>query len=113
MTLSIFVRERESSFLLFVFTSVIFLFISGITWPRYAMPEYWKWLGALIPSTWGIEGFVRMNTAGAGIYDGRHAYTMLWILTGVYFVTTCLVYRYQIWKDKKRRFSGVLDSGVD
>ena len=113
MTLSIFVRERESSFLLFVFTSVIFLFISGITWPRYAMPEYWKWLGALIPSTWGIEGFVRMNTAGAGIYDVRHAYTMLWILTGVYFVTTCLVYRYQIWKDKKRGFSGVLDSGVD
>ena len=103
MTLSIFVRERESSFLLFVFTSVIFLFISGITWPRYAMPEYWKWLGALIPSTWGIEGFVRMNTA----------YTMLWILTGVYFVTTCLVYRYQIWKDKKRGFSGVLDSGID
>ena len=61
MTLSIFVRERESSFLLFVFTSVIFLFISGITWPRYAMPEYWKWLGALIPSTWGIEGFVRIR----------------------------------------------------
>ena len=29
MTLSIFVRERESSFLLFVFTSVIFLFISA------------------------------------------------------------------------------------
>lgn len=113
MTLSIFVRERESSFLLFVFTSVIFLFISGITWPRYAMPEFWKWLGALIPSTWGIEGFVRMNTAGAGIYDVRHAYTMLWILTGVYFVTTCLVYRYQIWKDKKRGFSGVLDSGID
>lgn len=89
------------------------MFISGITWPRYAMPEYWKWLGALIPSTWGIEGFVRMNTAGAGIYDVRHAYTMLWILTGVYFVTTCLVYRYQIWKDKKRGFSGVLDSGID
>ena len=56
MTLSVFVRERESSFLLFVFTSVIFLFISGITWPRYAMPEYWQWLGAIIPSTWGIEG---------------------------------------------------------
>ena len=54
-----------------------------------------------------------MNTAGAGIYDVRHAYTMLWILTGVYFVTTCLVYRYQIWKDKKRGFSGVLDSGID
>ena len=45
-----------------------------------------------------------MNTAGAGIYDVRHAYTMLWILTGVYFVTTCLVYRYQIGKIKNRLF---------
>lgn len=104
MTLSIFVRERESSFLLFVFTSVIFLFISGITWPRYAMPEYWKWLGALIPSTWGIEGFVRMNTAGAGIYDVRHAYTMLWILTGVYFVTTCLFIGIRFGKIKNEAF---------
>ncbi len=110
MTLSVFVRERETSFLLFVFTSLIFLFISGITWPRYAMPDVWRWFGAIIPSTWGIEGFVRMNTAGAGIYDVRKAYTILWMLTGVYFISTCLVYRYQIFKDKVRGHKGIMDS---
>ena len=36
LSLSVFVTERESSFLVIVFTSVIFLFLSGLTWPRYA-----------------------------------------------------------------------------
>ena len=109
MTLSVFVRERETSFLLFVFTSLLFLFISGITWPRYAMPEIWKIIGAIIPSTWGIEGFVRMNTTGASISDVHDAFINLWILTGVYFITACLAYRYQIWKDKRRGFRGKIE----
>ncbi len=108
MTLSLFVRERETSFMLFVFTSVLFLFISGLTWPRYAMPDFWRVVGAFVPSTWGVEGFVRMNTAGAGIYDVRHAYKMLWILTALYFVTACLVYRYQIKRDNPSEFTGRL-----
>lgn len=109
MTLSVFVRERETSFLLFVFTSLLFLFISGITWPRYAMPEIWKIIGAIIPSTWGIEGFVRMNTTGANISDVHDAFINLWILTGIYFITACLAYRYQIWKDKRRGFGGKIE----
>ncbi len=112
MTLSLFVRERETSFMLFVFTSVIFLFISGLTWPRYAMPQLWRVVGAFIPSTWGVEGFIRMNTAGADIDDVSHAYKMLWILTALYFVTTCFVYRYQIKKDKKCGFTGTLGDRI-
>ena len=108
MTLSVFVRERETSFLLFVFTSLLFLFISGITWPYYAMPEFWKIIGTMIPSTWGIQGFVGINTAGGTIDDVHESFIWLWVLTGFYFVTTCLVYRYQIYKDKKRGFKGNL-----
>lgn len=103
MTLSVFVRERETSFLLFVFTSIVFLFISGITWPSYAMPAIWKYVSYLIPATWGIEGFVKMNTAGSTISDVGDPYIKLWVLTAFYFLTTCLVYRYQIYRDKKRR----------
>lgn len=102
MTLSVFVREREASFLIFVFTSVVFLFISGITWPRFAMPEWCKILGAVVPSTWGIEGFVRINTTGATIFEVSRAYLNLWILTAVYFATACLSYRYLVYRDKQR-----------
>ena len=73
------------------------------------MPEIWKIIGAIIPSTWGIEGFVRMNTTGASISDVHDAFINLWILTGVYFITACLAYRYQIWKDKRRGFRGKIE----
>lgn len=103
ITLSVFVKERESSFILFVFTSLVFLFISGVTWPYYAIPTVWKVLGAAVPATWGIEGFVRMNTAGASLADVRYSFWILWILAGCYFVTSCIVYHYQIRNDKRRR----------
>ncbi len=95
MTLSQLVREREYAFLLFVFTSVIFIFISGIAWPRYAMPLVWRCLGWLIPSTWGIEGFVSINTTGADLHQVGHEYMALWIQTVGYAVTAYMVYRYR------------------
>ena len=95
MTLSVFIQEREQSFLLFVFTSVIFLFISGIAWPRYAMPAVWQWLGVIIPSTWGIEGFVQMNTTGASLSTVVLPYLMLWILTILYASTATLILQYK------------------
>ncbi|MCM1297803.1 MAG: ABC transporter permease, partial [Muribaculaceae bacterium] len=42
------VKEREMSLMVVVFTSLIFLFLSGLTWPRYAMGNVWYWLGNCI-----------------------------------------------------------------
>ena len=58
ITMSFFSREREMPFLIFVFTSVPLMFISGISWPKSAIPEYWVWFGKLFPSSFGIDGFV-------------------------------------------------------
>ncbi len=91
ITLSVFVTERESSMLVVVFSSVAFLFLSGLTWPRYAMNDFWTLTGNLIPSTWGIEGFIRMNTNGSLLAEQQHAYTMLWILAGIYMFTAYLI----------------------
>ncbi len=98
MTLSAWVKEQENSFLLFVFTSVIFIFLSGIAWPRYAMPIAWQWLGVLIPSTWGVEGFVQMNTAGASLSQVAKPYTILWLLAALYAVTA-----YAVIKNRNRK----------
>lgn len=91
MMLSKWVRWREYAYLLFVFTSVVFLFLSGIAWPRFAMPVVWKWVASVIPSTWGIEGFVRLSTMGASLSQVSQPYTALWILVIVYFVMACIV----------------------
>lgn len=94
MTLSLFAKERESTFMIVVFTSVVFLFLSGLTWPRYAMSEFWRGVGDLVPATWGVEAFIRINSNGATLADCAADYKALWLLTAGYFVTAWFVNRY-------------------
>lgn len=96
MTCSIFIHHRESCMMIYVFTSVPLLFISGISWPGASIPLFWEIFSWLFPSTFGINGFVRINTMGATLYDVKTEYAALWLQACIYFVTTCLVYRYQI-----------------
>lgn len=91
-----FVAQRESVFIFWVVTSVMFLFLSGLTWPRFAMPGFWKAVSDIVPATWGMEGFIRMNTNGASLAQVRPAYINLWILAGAYFVGAYFVHRYSI-----------------
>ena len=65
MTCSIFIHHRESCLMIYVFTSVPLLFISGISWPGAAVPTFWKVFSWIFPSTFGINGFVRINNMGA------------------------------------------------
>lgn len=94
MTVEVLVKEREMSFMVVVFTSVIFLFLSGITWPRYAMNSLWQSIGNMIPAVWGMEGFTRINSNNATLYDNTHCYLMMWALAIFYFVTALLVEQY-------------------
>lgn len=89
-------RERETVFILWVVTSVAFLFLSGLTWPRFAMPEFWKYLSDLVPATFGVEGFIRMNTNGASLAQVRGDYISLWILAGVYTLIAFLVQKFVV-----------------
>ncbi len=101
MILSGFVRYRENVMLLVVFTSVPFLFISGATWPQSNIPGIWQGIGWLIPSTFGIRGFIRISSMGATLQDIETEYQALWIQATVYFFITCLVYRAQIIATRK------------
>lgn len=91
-----FVAQRESVFIFWVVTSVMFLFLSGLTWPRFAMPGFWKVLSDIVPATWGMEGFIRMNTNGASLAQVREPYIYLWIQAGSYFVIAYFVHRFSI-----------------
>lgn len=95
--------QREGIFVIWVLTSVMFLFLSGITWPRFAMPAVWHALGDCIPSTWGIEGFVRMNTNGATLAQAGSEYTMLWVLAAVYTAAAYCIQRWVVAPDLRRR----------
>ncbi len=93
LTLVYFMKERESAFIIIVFTSVIFLFLSGLTWPRYAMSRFWIWVSDLVPATWGVEGFISINSNGATLAEESTDYIAMWILTVVYMFTAAWVCR--------------------
>lgn len=101
MTLSAFVRDRESSFVIFIFLSLILVFASGVSWPASSVPWYWKGFSYVFPSTFGIQGFVKMNSMGATLHDVEFEYISLWTLTFVYFILACLVYRWQIIRSER------------
>lgn len=96
MTLSAFIYRREDSILLLVFLSVPMLFLSGLSWPAASMPAFWKYVSWLFPSTFGMNGYVRISSMGASLGDVRTEYMALWGQAGVYFLTACWFYRRQM-----------------
>ena len=97
MTISLlFIHQRETPMLLFVFTSIPFLFLSGISWPASNIPAYWKGVSYLLPSTFGINGFVSINQMRATIADVQFEYRALWILCFIYFVTAVVTLRTKV-----------------
>lgn len=107
MTLSCMVRYRENVMLLVVFTSVPLLFMSGISWPQSNIPGFWQGISWLFPSTFGVRGFLRISSMGATLQDIEVEYQALWIQVFCYFLTACIVYRYQIILSHKRAFARI------
>ena len=100
ITISFFVRDRESCFLLFVFASVPLIFMSGISWPTSNMPVAWRVIAQIFPSTHAINGFARISTAGALLQDVRVECLALWIQTAVYFMLSLLIFERMYRSDK-------------
>ena len=80
-----FQRERETGMVTMLFTSLIFLFVSGVSWLREDMDSVWVLIGKFIPSTWGMHGYVHLNSMGANLATTYREYIALWGLAGVYF----------------------------
>ena len=93
MTLSNFIRNRETGFVIFLFTSLVLLFLSGTSWPRSSMGSFWVNFSYLFPSTFAINGFVKINSMAATIEQVNQEYIGLWIHAGVYFITTMMMYK--------------------
>lgn len=96
MTVSGLVRHRETSIILVVFSSVPLLFISGVSWPGSAIPELWRPLSYVFPSTFGINGFVRINNSAATLSQVQNEWFALWLQAIAYFFLSAVVYRRSI-----------------
>lgn len=92
ITLSGFIRHREDAMMVFIFMSVPLLFLSGMSWPVAAEPQFWRYVSWFFPSTFGMHGYVRIMGAGATLREIVFEYCALWIQCAVYFITASLVY---------------------
>ena len=72
MTWSTFITRRESVFLIFLSMSPIALFLTGCSWPTCSFPWFWKMCSYLFPSTFGVQAFMNMSTAGGADDGNRH-----------------------------------------
>ncbi len=100
MTLSCLIRYREDVMIIVVFTSLIFLFMSGISWPQSNIPGFWQGVAWLFPSTFGVRGFLKASSMGAPLNLMLTEILALWIQTAVYFALTLVVYKIQMNKAK-------------
>lgn len=96
MTLSYFCSQREFVMLLVVFTSIPFLFMSGISWPWLSIPPMLQAVAYVLPSTPGIHGFVRINTMGASLTDVWFQYVVLWVQVVFYWALATAMYYWWI-----------------
>ncbi|MFZ4549751.1 MAG: ABC transporter permease [Bacteroidales bacterium] len=96
LTLSVLFKNRESSMMLYLFTSIPLLFLSGIIWPLSNFGQLWLAVHEIFPSSNAIFGFIKMNSLDASIFETRKEIVALWVQTGVYFITACITYSYQV-----------------
>lgn len=92
ITFSSFIFRREDCIMLYVFMSLPLLFISGISWPGAAVPEFWKIISYIFPSTFALNGYVRLHSMGANLSQVEPEFLGMWIQTIVYMILAAIFY---------------------
>ena len=94
-TIGQFFSSRETALQTLLLLSVPAIFLAGFAWPSEIMPDALVRLGLLLPSTSGIDGFVRIYQMGASLAEVRTAQLTLWFLAGFYLTLAWAVNRFR------------------
>ncbi len=87
---SAFFKERETSMIVLLCTSIPAVFLAGFSWPAEAIPRWLRALSFLLPTTAGIDGFLKINNMGASLSDVSFQWCLLWALCAVYLAAAWL-----------------------
>ncbi len=83
-------RYREQSLLFLLWTSIPILLLSGVSFPREAIPEWLYTLGRIFPSSSGVNAFVRIRTMGASLREVMPELRLLWAQVFIYGGLACI-----------------------
>lgn len=71
-------KRREAPIMVLLWSSVPILLLAGVSYPREAFAEWLYAIGRLLPSSSAVDGFIRLNSMGAPLYDvQKELYTLL------------------------------------
>lgn len=76
--------KRENSILWLLWTSIIILLLSGVSYPGEAIPEWLFNFGKVFPSSHAVDAFIRVQDMGAGIDDIMPQIAALWQQVFIY-----------------------------
>ncbi|WP_010665612.1 ABC transporter permease [Marinilabilia salmonicolor] len=97
--LSTLFKHRESSIVFMMFLSPIALFVSGISWPVSAMPQWLVELSKIFPGTTAIPAYLRLRIMGTGLTDVKNELLFLYGQAALYGVLTIGYYIFRIRKN--------------
>lgn len=89
--ISYFFRIREASLMILVVTSLVFIFLPGLIWPKEAIPMVVNVISMFIPATPAIDGITKVNVQGATFYQVLPDFFCLLFLCVLYFVLAIFV----------------------
>ena len=100
--LSTLFKHRESSMVFMVFLSPVALFLSGLSWPVSAIPDWLVTLSKLMPSTTAVPAYLRLRNMGVGIAEVKDEMIFMYAQAAVYFMLTLSYFLIRISVDKRR-----------
>jgi len=119
MTWSTLITRRESVFLIFLAISPILLFLTGCSWPTCAFPKFWKLFSYLFPSTFGVQGYINLSTAGGDMQAAGLQMRAMILQTIIYFFLSCACIYAENWvirhkeKIEEKKAELVRRAGID
>lgn len=101
--LSTFFKHRESAIVFMMFLSPIALFLSGISWPTSAMPEWIVGLSKILPGTNVLPAYLRLRTMGVGIAEVKPELLKLYLQAGSYAAITIIYLFIRLRVERKKK----------
>ena len=99
---SSFFKKREDAIVFLVLTSIPTLMLSGLSFPMESMPSLYKLLSQALPSTPGIQGFVKLTQMKADFSEVYSDWMHLWALCVIYFIGASISLKLRAKSENKR-----------
>lgn len=95
-------NRREDSIVFLVLLSIPSLMLSGLSFPMESFPAFYQQLAKILPSTPGMNGFVKLTQMEASFSQIQNEWNHLWILTLIYFLIAAISLKLRALNEKKR-----------